>query len=29
LREQVIALADRLLKTKPPRPTGRFHGPPS
>jgi dephospho-CoA kinase len=27
LREQVSALADRLLKTNPPRPTGRFHGP--
>jgi len=29
LREQVSALADRLLKTNPPRPTGRFHGRPS
>ena len=29
LREQVNVLADRLLKSNPPRPTGRFHGPPS
>src|SRR6187551_714911 len=29
LREQVNALADRLLKSKPPRPFGRFHGRPS
>jgi dephospho-CoA kinase len=29
LKEQVNALADRLLKSNPPRPTGRFHGPPS
>jgi dephospho-CoA kinase len=29
LKEQVNALADRLLKNQPPRPPGRFHGPPS
>ena len=29
LKEQVTALADRLLKSQPPRPPGRFHGPPS
>ncbi len=29
LKEQVIALADRLLNSQPPRPPGRFHGSPS
>jgi len=29
LREQVNALADRLTKSNPPRPSGRFHGRPS
>ena len=29
LKEQVTALADRLLKSQPPRPPGRFHGSPS
>jgi len=29
LKEQVNALADRLLNNQPPRPSGRFHGPPS
>lgn len=29
LKEQVTALADRLLNTQPPRPPGRFHGSPA